>query len=240
MSEIISCTSSCLTSSNISPTYPGSILLGSATLSIIFFFLAIYFKNDLKKFIGFRFASIAFLSTAIFTLGLIFNGHFILKNLTFIIPAIGIGSYTLSYFLSFYFIRFSYKPIKFENKTFRKFLIRITKRLNVGLPQVYVFISKEPKAFAVDGFKKAIFLSDSLIEKLDEKSIKGVLLHELYHLKRGTGMAKNFINSFANLNFKIMPVPINELERYEEGEIDKILMKKHRIDIEKIKAKLWD
>ncbi len=239
-SKIISCTSSCLANSNIPPAYPGSILLGSAALSIIFFFLALYFKNDLKKFIGFRLASIAFLSTAIFTVGLVFNGHFILKNLPFIIPAIGIGSYALSYFLSFYLVKFSYKPIRFENKTFRKFLVRITKRLNVDLPQVYVFISKEPKAFVVDGFKKAIFLSDSLIEKLDEKSIKGVLLHELYHLKRGSGMLKNFINSIANINFKIIPVPINELERYEEGEIDKILMKKHGINIDKIKTKLWD
>lgn len=240
VSEIVSCTVSCLASSNIQPRYPGAILFGSTALSIAFFFLAFYFKNNLKKFIGFRLASIAFLSTAIFTVGLIFNGHFILKNLPIIIPAVGIGSYLLSYFLSFYLVKFSYKSMPFENKTFQKFMSRISKKLQIRLPKIYVFFSKEPKAFVVDGFKKAIFISDSMIERLDEKSIKAVILHELYHLKRGTCMLKNFLSSLGNLNLKIVPVPINELDKYEEEEIDKILLKRHRIDINKIKSRLWN
>lgn len=239
MAELVSCTATCLANSNISPTYPGSILLGSISLSAISFFLAFHFKNNLKRLIGFRLASIAFLSTAIFTLGLIFNGHFILRNLPVIIPAVGIGSYSLSYLLSFYLVKISYKPMLFENKTFGKFLARFSKELNIKLPSLYVFISKEPKAFAVDGFKKAIFLSDSIIERLDTNSIKAILLHEMYHLKRGTGVLKNIINSISTLNFKIIPVPINELDRYEEEEIDKILLKNHGIDIDKIKLKLW-
>jgi len=112
--------------------------------------------------------------------------------------------------------------------------------LRIKVPNLYVFLSKEPKAFVVDSFKKAIFISDSLIEKLDENSIKVVLLHELYHLKRGTGMVKNLISSIATLNFKIIPVPIKELERYEEEKIDKILLEKYGMDIEKVKSKLWD
>lgn len=104
---------------------------------------------------------------------------------------------------------------------------------------MYVFFSKEPKAFVVDGFKKAIFLSDSLIERLDDKSIKAVLLHELYHLERGSGMLKNLLSSLSRLNFKILPVPIKELDRYEEEEIDKILLERHRINMEQIKMRLW-
>ena len=240
INDVVSCTNSCLVSSSIPPSYPTSILFGSIALSAAFFFFAFYFRHDLKRFIGFRLASIAFLSTAVFTLGLIFNGHFILKNLPFIIPGVAISSYLLSYILSFYLVKFSYKPIAFENKTFQGFLFKLSKKLNIRLPGMYVFFSKEPKAFVVDGLKKAIFISDSLIEKLDEKYIKAVLLHELYHLKRGTGMIKNLISSIATLNFKIIPVPIKELERYEEEEIDKILLEKHGMDIEKVKSKLWD
>ncbi len=213
--------------------------MGSAALSITFFFLAFYFKNNLKRFIGFRLISIAFLTTAIFTVGLVFNGHFILKNLPIIIPAVGISSYLISYFLSFHLIKFSYSTMAFESKTLQSFLSRISKKLNIRLPGIYIFFSREPKAFVVDGFKKAIFLSDSLVERLDRKSIKAILLHELYHLKRNTGMVKNLISSIATLNFKIMPVPINELDRYEEEEIDKILFEKYRIDMEQIKSKLW-
>jgi len=238
-SEIISCTTSCLASANIPPAYPGSILLGSVVLSLTFFFLASYFRNNLKRFIGFRLIGLAFLSTAFFTVGLIFNGHYILKNLPMIIPLIGTGSYVLSYFLSFYLIRLSYKPMVFENNTFQEFLARISKKMDLKLPDIYVFFSKKPGAFAVDGFKKAIFISDSLIEKLDGKSIKAVLLHELYHLKRRTGMIKSLITSMATLNFRLMPVPINELDMYEEEEIDKILLKEHGIDMEKVKSKLW-
>ncbi|MBI3412899.1 MAG: M48 family metalloprotease [Candidatus Aenigmarchaeota archaeon] len=240
IAEVVSCTATCLANSNIPPAYPGSILFGSASFSAIFFFLAFHFRNNVKRLIGFRLAGIAFLSTAIFTLGLIFSGHLILKNLPMIIPAIGIGSFSVSYLLSFYLVKLSYKPMLFENKTFRKFLARFSKELNIKLPSLYVFISKEPKAFVVDGFKKAIFISDSIIERLGTNSIKAVLLHELYHLKRGTGVLKNIINSISNLNFKIIPVPIKELERYEEEEIDRILLIKHGINIGKIKKCLWE
>ncbi len=239
LNDVASCTNSCLVISNIPPVYPESILFVSITLSVALFFAAFYFKNDLKRLIGFRLASIAFLSTALFTLGLIFNGHFILKNLPFIIPGIGIGSYLLSYLFSFYLVKFSYKPISFENKTYRRFLSRISKRLKIKVPSLYIFLSKEPKAFVVDGFRKAIFLSDSLVERLDKNSLNAVLLHEVYHLKRGTGVVKNLINSLATLDFKIIPVPIKELERYEEEEIDKILLRKHKVNIERVKSKLW-
>lgn len=236
---IASCTSSCLTNSNIQPTYPGSILFGSVFLSIAFLLLSFFYRNNLKKFIGFRIASIAFLTAAIFTIGLIFNGHFILKNLPIVIPLVAGGSYLLSYFLSFYFIRISHKLIPLEVKSFHRFVSKISRKIGINTPNVYVFFSNEPKAFAVDGFKKGIFISDSLVEKLDKNSIKAVLLHELYHLKKGTGVLKNFLSSIATLNFRIIPVPINQLERYEEEEIDKILLDKYKVDMNKIKTKLW-
>ncbi len=238
--RLISCTSSCLTNSNIPPVYPWSILFSSTFLSFVLFLLTFHFKDNLKKFIGFRLVSMAFLSTAIFTLGLIFNGHFILQNLPFIIPLFGIGSYMLSYFFSYYLVKFSYKPMVFESKSLHKFISRISKKLKIQVPSIYIFFSGEPKAFVVDGFKKAIFISDSLIEKLDANSVKTVLLHELYHLKRGSGMIKNLINSISNLNFNLIPVPINELEKYEEEEIDRILLEKHGRDIKRVKSKLWN
>ena len=106
--EISPCVTQCLSQSNIPSAYPASILFGSLGLAIGFFFFAMYFRNDLKRFIGCRLASIAFLSTAVFTTGLIFNGHFILRNLPIIIPTVGIGSYLFSYLLSFYLVKLSY------------------------------------------------------------------------------------------------------------------------------------
>lgn len=237
-SEIVTCVNSCLLNSGISPTYPTGILIGSAFLSITFLFLGAFFKNDIKKFIGFRLLSIAFLATSLFTLGLIFHGHFILKNLPIVIPLMGLLSYIGSYFFSYYIIRISHKPLPFSSNSLHIYLQKLSKKLGVNTPKLCIFFSREPKAFVVDGFKKAIFISYNLIEKMDEKSIKAILLHELYHLKRHSGILKNFVNSLANLNFRIIPVPLKELEKYDEEEVDKLLLKKHRIDIKKIKRKL--
>ena len=237
-SRLFSCVNSCLNNSNIQPSFPAEILAASVALTGLFLFLALYFRYDIKKTVGFRLAGIASFSTAVFTVGLVFGGHFILKSLPWLIPSAGIGSYLISYFFSFYLVKKSYKSVKMENE-FSDYLKKLCKNLKVKVPSLHVFLSKEPKAFVVDGFKKAIFLSDSLIDRLDEKSIKAVLLHEVYHLKRRSGILKNLVSSFANLNFRIIPVPIDELEKREEEEIDKIILKRHGADIQKIKDRLW-
>lgn len=238
-SKLFSCTNTCLLQSNISPVTAGSFLGGGILLSIISVLFALAFKNDIKKVLGFRLLGIASLATTIFTVGFVFNGHLILKNLPILIPTIGIGSYIISYFFSFYFIKTTHKSMEVDDKKILNFTSKISKNLNVTKPSMYKFISKEPRAFLVDGNKKAIFLSNSLIERLDSKSLKAVILHELYHLKRRSGMLKNLVSSLGNLNFRLLPVPIEEFEQIEEKEIDKILMKRHRIDINKIRRKIY-
>ncbi len=219
--------------------YPEGVLAGSIALSVAFFILAFYFRNDLKKVVGFRLASIAFFATAIFTVGLIFNGHFILKNLPIVIPLIGIGSYSVSYFLSFYLIKNSYRSSQISDKRILIYISKISRKLKIKPPKLYQFISKEPRAFLVDGYRKAIFLSNTLLKELDFASLKAVILHELYHLKRRSGMFKNLANALGNLNFRILPVPIEELEQIEEKEIDKILEKNHGINLNEVRKKLY-
>src|SRR3989344_6956787 len=104
-SRLFRCVNTCLNNSNIQPSFPANILTVSVGLTGLFLFLALYFRYDIKKTIGFRLAGISSLATAIFTIGLIFGGHSILKSLPWTIPSIGIGSYLISYFFSFYLVK---------------------------------------------------------------------------------------------------------------------------------------
>jgi|GEM_PF-2889081 len=235
--DFVSCTTSCLGEAGIVPAFPGTILFGSLLLAFAFFILALHFRKDLKKFVGLKLASIAFASTTIFVTGLVFGGHTILKELPILIPAFGIGSYMLTHFFSFYLVKASYKTIRFGGK--EDVLSKLSRAVGVKAPKLYVIFDKVPRAFSIYGFRKAIFISDSLLEKLNSKEIETVLLHELYHIKRKTGLFKNIINTLSNLNFRLIPAPVAELEHYEEKEIDKILLKKHRIDTNLVRRKLW-
>lgn len=232
--EIQSCTSNCLQQSGVQPEFAGGILFLTAGLAAVFFLFSFVFRDDLKKFLGFRLASIGFFSASLFTLGSIFGAPLVLKELAWLVPATGIGSFLISYFFSFYLMKRSYsaKEIKISVK-------RICRQLKIFTPKIFIFDSAEPKAFSVDGFRKAIFLSNSLLAKLSKKDLSAVLLHELYHLKRRSGAWKNFFSACQNLSFKILPLPIDLLEKREEKEIDKEILRKHGVDVEKIRDKLW-
>lgn len=233
---IFSCTGSCLASAGIAPAYPGTALFVAVGLGLGAFAASFLFRSAAKKFIGLRLLSIASFVVALFITGLVFSGHFILKNLPILIPAVGVGSYMLSYFLSFYILRHSYRAIKLSVDFISTYVKRTAKKLGIVPPQVYLFRSPEPKAFIVDGYRKALFISNRLLSDLDRPSLSAVILHELYHLKRKSGAIKNI---FSSLGLRILPVPIKELELYEEEEIDRILLERHDIDMEKIKRRLW-
>ncbi len=236
LSEAFGCVNTCLEQSEIQPSFPGSMLMITGSLAILLFVSSLYFRKDLKRFIFMRTGSVAFVFTAFFILSLVFNGHFILKKLSILIPIVGLFIYLISHFFSFYFIMLSYRTMPFEAK--KKFIKEFSASIGVDVPRLYVVFDKYPRAFSVYGFRKAVFLSDTLIEKLDDCEIDAVLMHELYHLKRKTGVFKNILNSFGNLNFKLFSPPIAELERYEEEEVDKFLLGEFNINMQKIREKL--
>ena len=96
------CISNCLQSAGVQPEFAGYLLLITGALALAFFFFSFLFKNDLKKFLGFRLASIGFFASSIFTLGSAFGAPAILRELVWLVPAAGIGSFLVSHFFSFY------------------------------------------------------------------------------------------------------------------------------------------
>lgn len=235
--ENLACVNSCLSISGISTIYT-DVAIGGMSLSVIFVLLALVFRKNLKRSLGLKLLAITSLTIGVVTIGLIFNGHWLLKNIPLVIPAVGAGSYITSYFLSFHLLRFSYKPKPMNDRLLSNYAKRASKELGIKKPHFYIFSSKRPQAFLVGGYKKAVFLSKDLIKKLDSNSIKNVVLHELYHLKRRSTLMKNIVSSFGNLTFRILPVPIDELEKIEESEIDRILLNNHKIDMNEVRKKL--
>jgi len=232
------CISNCLQSAGVQPEFAGYLLLITGALALAFFFFSFLFKNDLKKFLGFRLASIGFFASSIFTLGSAFGAPAILRELAWLVPAAGIGSFLISYFFSFYLLKRNYKaePLAGMGKNLKA----LSAKLKISCPKIFTFKSAEPRAFSVDGFRKAIFLSDNLVSKLGKKDLSAVLLHELYHLKRRSGAWKNFFSAAQNLTFKILPLPIDLLEKKEEREIDAEIFREHKIDTSKIRSRLWE
>lgn len=233
------CVSQCLVNNSIQPQFPAAVLFGSLFIALILFVLAVKFRGNLKQFIGMRILSIGFFVAAIFTIGLVFNGHAILREIPLAIFGVGLVSYAVPYFFSLSLVRSNYKSVPFLCPSTSKFVQDMGKKFGLNSLKLFLFFSKEPKAFSVDGFRKAVFLSDSLIQKLDQKEVEAVILHELQHLKRKSGLLKNFIASIRNLSLKVIPAPIAELEKYEEAEIDKILEEKFGVNTNAIREKLW-
>src|SRR3989338_7095802 len=231
------CISNCLQSAGVQPEFAGYLLLITGALALAFFFFSFLFKNDLKKFLGFRLASIGFFASSIFTLGSAFGAPAILRELVWLVPAAGIGSFLVSHFFSFYLLKRNYRaePLAGMGKNLKN----LSAKLKISAPKIFTFKSVEPRAFSVDGFRKAIFLSDNLVSKLGKKDLSAVLLHELYHLKRRSGAWKNFFSACQNLSLRILPLPIDLLEKKEEKEVDEIVAAEHGIDMSVVRKKLW-
>src|SRR3989338_1198032 len=226
--EIQGCVSNCVQQSGVDPQVAGGGLYLTAALAAITFFFSFLFKNDLER----------FFASSVFTLGSVFGAPAILRELVWLVPAAGIGSFLVSYFLSFYLLKRNYRaePLPGMGKNLKN----LSAKLKISAPKIFTFKSVEPRAFSVDGFRKAIFLSDNLVSKLGKKDLSAVLLHELYHLKRSSGAWKNFFSACQNLSFKILPLPIDLLEKKEEREIDAEIFREHKIDTSKIRSRLWE
>ena len=77
--------------------------------------------------------------------------------------------------------------------------VTLTKKINTILKSgnkyiVHVISLKEPNAFAL-GFGHRLFITDALLQLLDEREITAVLLHEAYHAAKKHGLKFVVFNS---------------------------------------------
>ncbi len=78
------------------------------------------------------------------------------------------------------------RPIgPFEAPGIHSALARLTHRAGLPMPRLFVFPSSQPNAFTVgrDPHSASIALSTTLIQRLDQRSLAGVLAHEVAHIR---------------------------------------------------------
>ncbi|MFH1256514.1 MAG: M56 family metallopeptidase [Candidatus Diapherotrites archaeon] len=95
----------------------------------------------------------------------------------------------------------------------------------VKKPQLFVFRDANPNAFTVSGLRKVVFLSTGIIERLDEKELRLVIVHELMHLKSGFFTIKRFFHSVKAGFFGLLPLNFEEFEILEEHALDRKMLK---------------
>jgi Zn-dependent protease with chaperone function len=103
------------------------------------------------------------------------------------------------------------------------------KTLSITKPEIIVFLSEEPNAFVVSGYKKVVFISTALVDLLDEKELRSVIKHELMHLKGSFFNIKRFFSSVRAGTFGLLPIHFEELDILEEKKLDRKMGKETEI-----------
>lgn len=85
---------------------------------------------------------------------------------------------------------FSGKKMTIDSKWIIDFVKRHSKKLNIRMPRLYAIDNMKPVAFSFRSFISAIFVSVGLLEIMNDKEIKAVLLHELAHIKEKSSILK--------------------------------------------------
>ncbi|MFH1256504.1 MAG: M48 family metalloprotease [Candidatus Diapherotrites archaeon] len=107
----------------------------------------------------------------------------------------------------------------------------------VKKPVLFVFRDANPNAFTVSGMRNAIFLSTGIIEMLDEKELRLVIVHELMHLKTNFFTIKRFFHSVKAGFFGLLPLNFEEFEILEEHALDR-KMRKNGMSISTVREKI--
>jgi Zn-dependent protease with chaperone function len=101
------------------------------------------------------------------------------------------------------FYTFSNKKREIKTTWIIEFVRKYSKMLNFGTPKLYAVDRAKPMAFSFRSFKSAIFMSVGLLDIMNKKEIKAVLLHEMAHIKQKSSIIKlsnSFLRVFSPLS----------------------------------------
>lgn len=92
-------------------------------------------------------------------------------------------------FITFWFsdriVLFMYRAKKYDNKKILGMVRKLSEKAKIPAPQLYIVDMDVPNAFATGRGPghSAVAVTKSLVDKLDDDEIEGVLAHEINHIK---------------------------------------------------------
>jgi heat shock protein HtpX len=103
----------------------------------------------------------------------------------------------------------------------------IAQRLHIKMPEVWVYESPDPNAFATGPSKNnaMVAVSTGLLQNLKEQEVKGVLAHEMGHVFNGdmfattvlAGLMNTFVHYISNFVYQILAQPGQDREEGSAG-----------------------
>jgi len=124
---------------------------------------------------------------------------------------------------------FSIQPITEAKTTDEQFIVQtvrtLSQRSKIGMPEVGIYQSPEPNAFATgwNKNKALVAVSTGLLENLDKDEVAGVLGHEISHIANGDmvtlSLIQGVVNTFVIFFARIAAYAVqNFLSNNEDGE----------------------
>jgi heat shock protein HtpX len=103
----------------------------------------------------------------------------------------------------------------------------IAQRLHIKMPEVWVYESPDPNAFATGPSKNnaMVAVSTGLLQNLKEQEVKGVLAHEMGHVFNGdmfattvlAGLMNTFVHYISNFVYHLLAQPSQDREEGSAG-----------------------
>lgn len=129
------------------------------------------------------------------------------------------------------------KKMVIEKSRLIDFLKKHSAILNIKTPRLYAMDDARPYAFSFRSFISAIFMSVGLLDIMNEKETRAVLLHELAHIRQ-----KSSILKFSNSILRVFS-PLSLLTRFhhdsgkDEKEADEFVIRMQGTDRYLLSAK---
>lgn len=130
----------------------------------------------------------AFLMVALTLLLVFMGGYFGGQNGMIMAFLVALGMNFFSYFFSAKIVLKRYNAIEVNEQNAKglfQIVQELTKNANLPMPKVYIIPDSTPNAFATGRNPKnaAVAVTEGLLNLLDENEIKGVIAHELGHVR---------------------------------------------------------
>lgn len=103
----------------------------------------------------------------------------------------------------------------------------ISQRLHITMPEVWIYSSPDPNAFATGPSKNnaMVAVSSGLLQNLNEQEVKGVLAHEMGHVFNGdmfsttilAGLMNTFVHYISHFVYQLIGQPSQDREEGSAG-----------------------